>query len=216
MIVGYARVSSDSQDYQSQVDALRAAGAARVFAEKMSGKDASNRNGLAKALGSLERGDVLLVTCLDRLARSTRDLLNVMADITDKGAKFKSLADPWCDTSSPMGELIITILGGLATWERHLILARTSAGRARAKANGVRFGRKRKLTEHQRREAIQRKASGETLCAIARSYNVDVSMISRGWSHKGKGALACRAAAASNVRFPANRKSCARPEVYRF
>ena len=119
------------------------------------------------------------MTKLDRLARSTRDLLNTLAAIGKAGASFKSLGDPWCDTTTPHGELMVTVLGGLATFERHLILARTSEGRARAQARGVRFGRRRKLTLHQQQEALARRANGEALVDIARSYAVSHSTISR-------------------------------------
>jgi DNA invertase Pin-like site-specific DNA recombinase len=138
MIVGYARVSSDGQSLEAQQAALKAAGAERIFAEKISGA-VTDRKALAKALAALETGDVLLVTRLDRLARSTRDLLNTLAQIGDRGAAFRSLADAWTDTTTPHGKLMITVLGGLAEFERSLILARTSDGRARAKARGVRF-----------------------------------------------------------------------------
>jgi DNA invertase Pin-like site-specific DNA recombinase len=178
MIVGYARVSTDGQSVEAQREALAAAGAARVFAEKISGAR-SDRQQLAKAVAALEAGDVLLVTRLDRLARSTRDLLNTLAQIADKGAGFKSLADAWADTTTAHGRLMLTVLGGLAEFERALILARTSEGRARAKARGVRFGRKLKLTAHQRAEALARRAAGEALIDIGRSYNVSHSTISR-------------------------------------
>jgi DNA invertase Pin-like site-specific DNA recombinase len=134
---------------------------------------------LAKAIAALADGDCLIVTKLDRLARSTRDLLNTLAAIAAAGATFKSLGDPWCDTTTPHGELMVTILGGLATFERHLILARTSEGRTRAQARGVKFGRKSKLNAHQRQEALARRANGEALVDIARSYAVSHSTISR-------------------------------------
>jgi DNA invertase Pin-like site-specific DNA recombinase len=177
-VYGYARVRTDGQTLDAQMVALREAGAARTFAEKESGAKTA-RAALAKAVSVLEAGDVLLVTKLDRLARSTRDLLNTLAAIGDKGAGFRSLGDPWADTTTPHGKLMITILGGLAEFERHLILSRTSEGRLRAKANGVRFGRKLKLTKHQRDEAIARKLNGETLVDIAKSYNVSHMTISR-------------------------------------
>jgi DNA invertase Pin-like site-specific DNA recombinase len=123
--------------------------------------------------------DTLVVCKLDRLARSTRDLLNTLAAIAEAGATFKSLGDPWCDTTSAHGKLMVTVLGGLAEFERHLILARTDEGRKRAQARGVRFGRKQKLTAHQRQEALARRANGEALVEIARSYNVSHSTISR-------------------------------------
>ena len=122
---------------------------------------------------------MLLVTKLDRLARSTRDLLNTLAAIAELGAGFRSLGDPWADTTTPHGKLMITVLGGLAEFERHLILARTDEGRKRAQARGVRFGRKLKLTKHQREEALARREAGEALVEIARRFAVSHSTISR-------------------------------------
>jgi DNA invertase Pin-like site-specific DNA recombinase len=178
MIVGYARVSTDGQTLDAQQSALRTAGAAKVFAEKVSGAQ-TDRKALAKAIEALGAGDVLLVTRLDRLARSTRDLLNVLATVTEKGSGFRSLADAWADTTTPHGRLMLTVLGGLAEFERELIKARTEEGRKRAQARGVRFGRKLKLTPHQIAEAIQRRDAGEALVDIARSYAVSHSTISR-------------------------------------
>ena len=143
-VFGYARVSTDGQTLASQDAELMAAGCAKVYQEKVSGAR-TDRAELAKVMKRLERGDLLIVTRLDRLARSTRDLLNILHALADKGAKFKSLHDPWCDTSTPQGELLVTILAGFATFERHLIKARTDDGRKRAMARGVRFGRPRKI-----------------------------------------------------------------------
>ena len=178
MIIGYARVSTDGQTLDAQHSALQAGGAEKVFAEKVSGA-VTDRKQLAKAISALGAGDVLLVTRLDRLARSTRDLLNVLDAIAKAGAGFRSLADAWADTTTPHGRLMLTVLGGLAEFERSLILARTSEGRARAKARAVRFGRKLKLTLHQRQEAMARREAGEALAEIGRSYNVSHSTISR-------------------------------------
>ena len=119
------------------------------------------------------------MTKLDRLARSTRDLLNTLAAIGAARASFKSLGDPWADTTTPHGRLMLTVLGGLAELERHLILTRTDEGRQRAKARGIKFGRKPKLTKHQREEALARKRNGEALTAIAKSYNVSHMTICR-------------------------------------
>jgi DNA invertase Pin-like site-specific DNA recombinase len=177
-IYGYARVSTDGQTLDAQEAALKAAGADRVFAEKISGT-VTDRKALAKAIAALGSGDVLLVTRLDRLARSTRDLLNVLAAIAEARAGFRSLGDPWADTTTPHGRLMLTVLGGLAEFERSLILARTGEGRTRAMARGVRFGRKPKLTTHQVAEAPARKEAGEPLAAIGRSFNVSHSTISR-------------------------------------
>jgi len=132
-VCGYARVSTNGQTLASQDAQLHAAGAAKVYAEKMSGAR-TDRPELAKILKRLDTGDVLMVTRLDRLARSTRDLLNILDVIGKAGAGFKSLADPWADTTTPHGRLMVTVLGGLAEFERSLILARTSDGRKRAMA----------------------------------------------------------------------------------
>src|SRR5438067_13158717 len=141
---GYARVSTDGQSLGAQHAQLHAAGCAKVYAEKISGAR-SNRPELAKVLKRLTTGDVLIVTRLDRLARSTRDLLNTLDDIAKRGAGFKSLADTWADTTSPHGRLMLTVLGGLAEFERELIRARTGEGRQRAKAAGIHMGRPSKL-----------------------------------------------------------------------
>jgi DNA invertase Pin-like site-specific DNA recombinase len=127
----------------------------------------------------LTKGDVLVVTRLYRLARSTRDLLYLLGTIGEKGAGFKSLRDTWADTTTAHGRLMLTVLGGLAEFERELIRTRTGEGRERAKARGVILGRKPKLTGHQRREAIARREAGEVLTDIGRSYNVSHSTISR-------------------------------------
>ncbi len=179
MIYGYARVSTDGQSVDAQVKQLRAAGADQVFRETASGARA-DRAQLRRALAHLVKGDVLMVTRLDRLARSTRDLLNTLDTIATAGAGFRSLGDTWADTTSAHGRLMLTVLGGLAEFERELIHARTSEGRARAKAQGVKMGRPPKLTAHQRKEAIRRRDKGEeTLAEIGRSYNVSGWTISR-------------------------------------
>jgi DNA invertase Pin-like site-specific DNA recombinase len=175
---GYARVSTRDQDLAAQDAELMAAGCAKVFKEKVSGAK-TDRPELAKAIRRLEPGDILVVTRLDRLARSTRDLLNVIAAIAERGAGFKSLKDSWADTTTPHGRLMLTVLGGLAEFERELIRARTGEGRKRAKERGVKFGRPRKMTPHQRQEAIQRLIAGETQADVARTYNVDATTIGR-------------------------------------
>jgi DNA invertase Pin-like site-specific DNA recombinase len=179
-IFGYTRASAEAQDYERQVEALKEAGAEKVFAEKESGARA-DRPHLTKMMASLRAGDLVLITKVDRLGRSTRDLLNLIEDMRRAGANFKSLGDPMLDTTTATanGELVFTILAAIATYERRLINARTGEGRKRAMANGVKFGRKSKLSPFQRAEALQRRAAGETLAAIAKSYAVDVSTISR-------------------------------------
>jgi len=175
---GYARVSTNGQDLGSQEAELMAAGCAKVFKEKVSGAK-TDRAELAKVIRRLEPGDVLVVTRLDRLARSTHDLLNVLATIGERQASFRSLKDTWADTTTPHGRLMLTVLGGLAEFERELIRARTGDGRVRAKARGVRFGRPAVLSAHQRQEAIQRLANGEAQADLARSYGVSQPTISR-------------------------------------
>src|ERR1700761_5744365 len=175
---GYARVSTDGQSVAAQVEELTRAGAEKVFKEKISGA-ITHRQQLQRVVDALEESDVLLVTRLDRLARSTRDLLNTLALIAEKKAGFRSLGDTWADTTTAHGRLMLTVLAGLAEFERELIRARTSEGRSRAKARGVKFGPKFKLTPHQQKEARARRDKGETLMDIARSYNVSHSTISR-------------------------------------
>jgi len=119
------------------------------------------------------------VVRLDRLARSTLHLLRTLATISERGAFFRSLGDPWADTTTAHGRLMVTMLGGIAEFERELIEARTTEGRSRAKARGVRMGRKPKLTAHQQREAMQRREAGEAVREIARTFNVHHSTISR-------------------------------------
>ena len=175
---GYARVSTDGQTLDAQRASLRAAGAQRIFEEKRSGAQTDRRQ-LNKLLSVITDGDVVVVTRLDRLARSTRDLLNILATVNERGAAFRSLADHWADTTTSHGRLMLTVLGGLAEFERDLIRARTSEGRARAKQRGQSLGRPFKLTPHQRAEALRRKSAGESVREIARSYNVSASTISR-------------------------------------
>ena len=177
-IYGYARVSTNGQDLSSQEAELLAAGCANVFKEKVSGAK-TDRAELAKLIRRLAPGDVLVVTRLDRLARSTRDLLNVLAMVSEHGAGFRSLKDTWADTTTPHGRLMLTVLGGLAEFERELIRARTGDGRARAKARGVRFGRPAALAPNQRAEVLQRLASGEAQAEVARTFNVSQATISR-------------------------------------
>jgi DNA invertase Pin-like site-specific DNA recombinase len=175
---GYARVSTDGQALDAQLEQLRKAKCTKIFQEKVSGAR-TDRAELARLLKKLQTGDLVIVTRLDRLARSTRDLLNVLATIAEAKAGFRSLNDAWADTTTAHGRLMLTVLGGLAEFERELIRQRTGEGRERAKARGIRFGRKPKLTTHQRQEAIGRRTAGEPLTEIARSYNVSHSTISR-------------------------------------
>src|SRR5450755_3605344 len=175
---GYARVSSDGQSLTAQVAELKAANCNRIYQEKISGAR-SDRKQLTRLIAELGKGDVLVVTRLDRLARSTRDLLNLLDAVAKKGAGFRSLRDTWADTTTAHGRLMLTVLGGLAEFERELIRTRTGEGRQRARARGVVMGRKPKLTGHQRREVVARREAGEVLTDIAPSYAVSPSTIRR-------------------------------------
>jgi DNA invertase Pin-like site-specific DNA recombinase len=179
MKYGYARVSTDGQSVDAQVRQLTKGGCKKVFREVASGAK-TDRAQLRKLLAGIEAGDVVMVTRLDRLARSTRDLLNTLGTIADRKAGFRSLGDTWADTTTSHGRLMLTVLGGLAEFERDLIRARTGEGRARAVARGVKMGRPPKLTPHQQREAVKRRDRGEeSLTEIGRSYNVSAATISR-------------------------------------
>jgi DNA invertase Pin-like site-specific DNA recombinase len=182
MKYGYARVSrgGKSESVDAQARQLTKAGCKKVFRDLHVSGAKTDRAQLRRVIEALEPGDVLMVTRLDRLARSTRDLLNTLAAINDRKAGFRSLGDAWADTTTSHGRLMLTVLGGLAEFERDLIRARTGEGRARAKANGKHLGRPFKLTQHQQKEAIKRRdQGGESLAEIGRSYNVSAATISR-------------------------------------
>src|SRR6476646_2086410 len=158
--LGYARVSTVGQTLDSQLEQLRAAGCKPIFREKVTGARADRRE-LLKLLKLLVPGDVVTVTRIDRLARSTFDLFAIVKQIVDAGGPFRSLAEPWADTTTSTGRLMIAVLGGLADVERDLIRTRTAEGRSRAKARGQHMGRPSKLTDAQKVEA--RRAEGATL-----------------------------------------------------
>jgi DNA invertase Pin-like site-specific DNA recombinase len=154
-VIGYARVSTDGQSVHDQIVELKAAGASRTLAEKLSGAH-SDRPRLRMAPAALDDGDTLMVVRLDRLARSTRDLLNILHEVGDKGASFKSLHDCWADTTTPHGRLMLTILGGLAEFEGRLIKARTDVGVKRAREQGIRFGRPKRAPSGSARQRVRR------------------------------------------------------------
>ncbi|MEG8048235.1 recombinase family protein [Sphingomonas aerolata] len=185
MIYGYARVSSTGQDLAQQLAQLGAAGCTKIYQEKVSGGTAE-RPQLKRAIGALDTGDVLMVTSTDRLARNTRDLLNILHAVKEAGAGFRSIAEPMVDTTSQFAEVIIAVLGVAASYERHRITERTAAaGRVQAKARGVKFGRRAALTPHQQAEALQRLAAGDTQRTVAALLGVDQAMISRLYRREG-------------------------------
>ena len=177
--VGYARVSSSAQDYQGQVDALKAAGCERIFSEKVSGKSTNGRREFEKLMKALLPGDVVVVCKLDRLARSSRDLHNIIGELQDLGCGFVSLGESWCDTTTDAGRLMLAIMGGIAEFEPGLIRKRCEEGIERAKAKGVTFGRKRKLDKNMVRAAAERYAKGETMAELAEVYGVSEPTIWR-------------------------------------
>jgi DNA invertase Pin-like site-specific DNA recombinase len=178
LLYGYARVSTHGQTLEAQVEQLRAAGCLKVYREKASGARA-DRPQLKRLLKALSQGDTFVVTRIDRLARSTFDLIAIIQRIVDSGAHFRSLAEPLADSSTSTGRLLIAVLGWLADVERDLIRTRTTEGRARAKARGVKLGPKFKLSPTERKEALARLLAGEASTAIGRSYRVSHSTILR-------------------------------------
>ena len=178
IIYGYARVSTDAQDLANQLAQLAAVGCGKIYREKISGATVE-RPQLKKLIASLLPGDVVIVAAVDRLSRDTTDLLTLARDIQRAGAGLRSLAEPVLDTTGDFAELVLAMLGVAAKLERRRILERTARGRADAKANGVKFGRKPSLTPYQQREALRRIAEGETQRSVARSYDVSQATISR-------------------------------------
>jgi len=179
MLIGYARVSTRDQDLNGQVAELEAQNCEKILSEKISGTNADNRQQIAKALGLLRKDDLLIVTRLDRLARSTLDLLNIVKTVQAKGAHLRSIKDTWMDTTTPHGRLMLTVLGGIAEFERELIKARCDEGRKRAKANGVKFGRPSKLTDEQKAYIKNAIEDGFTQLELAHRFGVDPSTINR-------------------------------------
>jgi DNA invertase Pin-like site-specific DNA recombinase len=176
--LGYARISTYGQTLDGQLAQLRADGCTRIYREKASGAQPTRRE-LLRMLKALVPGDMVTVTRIDRLARSTFDLFAIVKQVVDAGGQFRSLAEPWADTATTTGRRMIAVLGGLADVESDLIRTRTAEGRSRAKARGQHMGRPPKLTPEQQAEARRRRAEGATLKELATSYNVGRATISR-------------------------------------
>ncbi|MGY3341963.1 DNA invertase Pin-like site-specific DNA recombinase [Bradyrhizobium sp. USDA 4472] len=170
MKIGYARVSSSTQDHAAQIEALKAAGCERVFSEKVSGKSVNGRPEFTRLMKTIAQGDVLVVSKLDRLARSSRDLQNILHELQELGCGFVSLGESWCDTTTDVGRLVMTIMGGIAEFERSLIRKRCEEGIQRARRKGTKFGRPAALDPSQRRRVAERYAGGETLSELAKEY----------------------------------------------
>jgi DNA invertase Pin-like site-specific DNA recombinase len=176
--LSYARVSTYGQTLDAQLEQLHGAGCSNIYREKVTGARA-DRHQLLDMLEHLAPGDTVIVTRIDRLARSTFDLFAIVKRIADAKAKFRSLAEPWADTGTSTGRLMLAVLGDLADVERDLIRTRTAEGRNRAKRRGQHMGRPSRLTGAQKAEARRRRADGATLDELARSYDVSRAIISR-------------------------------------
>lgn len=178
MLIGYARVSTTGQNLESQIEHLQTEGCDTIFQEKLTGVD-RRRPQLEKMLKSLKAEDTLIVTSLDRLARSTHDLFIITKKIESAEASFRSMREPWADTTSSMGKFLLTVFAGLSELERNIINERTEEGRVSARKRGVKFGRKLKLTSHQQDQVRTMLKDGQSIRAIARHFNVGVATIDR-------------------------------------
>jgi DNA invertase Pin-like site-specific DNA recombinase len=179
MKYGYARVSSKAQDYTAQVEALKAAGCEKIFSEKQSGKSRDSRPEFGRLMKALLPGDTVVVTKLDRMARSSRDLHNLLHEMEGLSVGFRSLGEAWCDTTTDVGRLMMTIMGGIAEFERSLIRSRTDAGIERARRQGKKFGRPARLDDGQKRVIADRYGKGATIPELAEEYGCGVGTIWR-------------------------------------
>ena len=178
MKLGYARVSTTDQELAIQRTRLHEAGCEKLFEEKISGAR-KKRPVLERLLSELRADDVVVVTRLDRLARSTSELLRIAETIEEKNAGLQSIAEPWADTTTPAGRMVLTVFAGIAEFERSLIAARTEEGRRAAQARGVPFGRPPKLRPDQRTLARNLIEEGKSVSDVARTFNVHVATIYR-------------------------------------
>jgi DNA invertase Pin-like site-specific DNA recombinase len=178
MKIGYARVSTIEQNLDLQLQALKKAGCRKIFREKASGAN-RHRPEFQRMLDQIREGDVVVVWKLDRLARSTRDLLETMETIRETGTKFQSISEPWADTTSHAGKMIMTVFAGIAEFERDLIRERTGAGREAAKRRGVRFGRPRKLNSEQEQLVRRLLDEGKPVRELAKTFEVHIATIYR-------------------------------------
>jgi DNA invertase Pin-like site-specific DNA recombinase len=178
MRFGYARISSNTQDHSAQVEALKGAGCERIYSEEVLGKPTDGRREFDKLMRALSPGDTVVVTKLDRLARSSRDLHNILHVLQERSCGFLSLGESWCDTSE-VGRSMMTIMDGIAEFERGLIRKRCDEGIERARAKGKRFGRPMALDAGQKRKIAERYAAGETMAELSRDYEVGEATIWR-------------------------------------
>lgn len=177
-VVGYARVSTGQQDYSGQVDRLTEAGASKIFTEKRSGLD-GDRPALGECLRYVREGDTLLVTKLDRLARSTADLYKIVTELTAKGVAFKVLDDNTIDTSSRTGKLVMGILALIAEFETDIRRERQMEGIARAKAEGRTGGRPKLVTDEVYQRALQLRDEGQSIRRIAENIGFSKATVQK-------------------------------------
>ena len=178
MKIGYARVATEDQRLTVQIEALKKAGCSRIFREKLSGAY-HDRPELNRMLDHLRNGDTVIGWKLDRLARSTRNLLEIVESISSAGARFQSISEPWADTTTHAGKMIPTIFAGIAEFERDLIRERTGAGRVDAQKRGVRFGHSKKMNEDQRKLAQRLLKEGKSIREVARTFSVHPATLYR-------------------------------------
>ena len=183
MNIGYARVSTEDQHLDGQIQMLQQAGCRKLFQEKLSGSN-RKRPELERMLDQLRENDVVIVHKLDRLARSTRDLLDIAETIRLAGAGLKSLSEPWADTTSPAGKMVLTVFSGIAEFERELILERTSTGRQAAKKRGVQFGRPSKLDQEKTQLAKRLIDEGQSVKQVAKTFGVHPATVYRATESK--------------------------------
>ena len=179
LIAGYARVSTHEQDLTLQRDELIEAGCTHIYAEKVSAGRPLLRPQLERMLDSLRPNDIVVVTRLDRLARHTSDLLSIADRIRASGAAMRSLAEPWADTTSPAGKMVMTVFAGIAEFERSVIVERTKRGREAAMRRGVPFGPKRRITPQQIETAHRLLDDGYNADRAAEAVGVSRSSIYR-------------------------------------
>jgi DNA invertase Pin-like site-specific DNA recombinase len=184
MLIGYARVSTDDQDLAIQRASLKEVGCRRIYEEKVSGAT-RDRLQLTRLLDHIREQDVLVVTRLDRLARSTHDLLEIAELLRDTGAGLRSIGEPWADTTSAAGRMVLTVFAGMAEFERALINQRTSSGRVAAMKRGVRFGRPAKLTAEQIALGQRLIEEGRSPRDVARMFKVHAATVYRALSKPG-------------------------------
>lgn len=178
MLVGYARVSTPQQSLDAQIAILGEAGCKDIYKDKYTGYSAQ-RPGLDKMISKLANDDTVIITSLDRLGRSTADTFKIIGKLEEKDISFKSLREPWADTTSTMGKFLLTVFSGISELERSLTMERTAIGRAAAREKGIQFGRPPALNPHQQKLVLEMLANDDSMRTIARHFDVSAATIHR-------------------------------------